>query len=119
MAAALMEMEAGGAVTVTSAGTEPGVAINPIAAEVLLDVGIDIRDEVPKLLTEELMRAASLVVVLGGDAKVRAIKGVGVEVWMIDEPSLRGIEGHRRMEMIRDEIHEKTKALKRRLLAEP
>lgn len=117
MAAGLMNLEAGADITVTSAGTHPGKAVNALSAEVLLDLGVDIRDEKTKLLTEDAMRAAGHVVVLGTEAHVPAVDGVTVEVWETDEPSLRGIEGRARMELVRDDIHARVKDLRQRLLA--
>lgn len=68
MAAGLMKHEAGARILVSSAGIKPGAAINALSAEVLMDLGIDISGEKPTLLTEEDMRAAGLVVVLGTEA---------------------------------------------------
>ncbi|GHD13036.1 arsenate-mycothiol transferase ArsC [Zhihengliuella salsuginis] len=116
MAAGLMKREAGGDIVVTSAGTRPAEKINALSAEVLLDAGVDIRAEVPKPLTAENMRAAGLVVILGGEAQVEPVDGVEIERWETDEPSLRGIEGRERMELVRDDIHARVKELKARLL---
>ncbi|WP_228721076.1 low molecular weight phosphatase family protein [Arthrobacter sp. 260] len=116
MAAGLMKHEAGAQVVVSSAGTNPGAAINGLSAEVLLDLGIDITGEEPTMLTEDNMRAAGLVVVLGAEARVPSVDGVVVEVWDTDEPSLRGIEGRQRMELVRDDIHARVRELKGRLL---
>ncbi|EMQ98243.1 low molecular weight phosphatase family protein [Paeniglutamicibacter gangotriensis] len=115
MAAGLMKHETGNRVTVTSAGTTPGTAINALSAEVLLDLGVDITAQKPKMLTRQSMLAAGLVVVLGAEAKVPAIDGVRVETWETDEPSLRGIEGRQRMELVRDDIHARIKDLAARL----
>lgn len=117
MAAGLMRLEAGPKISVTSAGTSPGVAINSLSAEVLLDLGVDIRNETPKQLTADDMRAAGLVVVLGSEANVDPVDGVQLEVWEIDEPSTRGIEGRERMELVRDDIHARVTELASRLLA--
>ncbi|MBV1778760.1 low molecular weight phosphatase family protein [Paeniglutamicibacter sp. ABSL32-1] len=116
MAAGLMRLEAGNDVTVSSAGTRPGAAINALSAEVLADLGVDISAERSKALTEEHMREAGLVVVLGAEAKVPALDGVRVETWETDEPSARGIEGRERMELVRDDIHARVKDLAARLL---
>lgn len=116
MAAGLMKLEAGQDVTVTSAGTKPGNAVNALSAEVLADLGVDISAEVPKILTDDNMRAAGLVVVLGSEAKVTPVDGVRIEVWETDEPSERGIEGRERMEIVRDDIHARVIDLKKRLL---
>ena len=117
MAAGLMKHEAGAEIGVSSAGTKPGAAINALSAEVLMDMGIDMSAEVPTLLTEQRMRSADLVVVLGTEANVPAIAGVAVEVWETDEPSLRGIEGRERMDLVRNDIHARVIELKDRLLA--
>ncbi|MGJ9403860.1 low molecular weight phosphatase family protein [Arthrobacter sp. KK5.5] len=118
MAAGLMRLEAGDDIVVSSAGTKPGKAINALSAEVLLDLGVDVRAEVPKGITEGNMRRAGLVVVLGSEAKVDPIDGVAIETWETDEPSLRGIEGRERMELVRDDIHRRVRELRDRLLAD-
>lgn len=116
MAAGLMKLEAGAQIGVTSAGTKPGAAINDLWAEVLLDLGIDISAEKPKVLTEQNMRAAGLVVARGTKAKVPAIEGVRIEIWETYEPSLHGLEGRERMEFLRDDIHVRVKDRKNRRL---
>ena len=62
------------------------------------------------------MKAVDLVVVLGTEAQVPEVDGASVEVWELDEPSTRGIEGHERMLLMRDEINSQVKALAERLL---
>lgn len=116
MAAGLMGAVAGEFVTITSAGTHPGSKINALSAEVLLEQGIDITAEQPKQLTEDLMRQAGLVVSLGKEAQVPELDGVDLEIWELDEPSVRGIEGRERMLMVRDEIHARVVDLVDRLL---
>lgn len=117
MAAGLMAFETGNAVNVSSAGTRPGKAINDLSAEVLLDMGIDITHKTPRALTEDMMCSAGLVIVLGDEAQVAPVEGVEIEIWQIDEPSLRGVEGRERMELIRDDIYTRVKKLARQLLA--
>jgi arsenate-mycothiol transferase len=104
MAAGLMRKIGGDTVTVDSAGTKPGSAINGLSAEVLLEFGVDITDQTPKQLTDDLIASANRVVVLGRDARVRPVDGTPVEVWDADEPSERGIAGIERMRLIRDDI---------------
>jgi arsenate-mycothiol transferase len=115
MAAGLMGRAAGDAVTVDSAGTEPGSAVNALAAESLLEIGIDITREVPKPVTQELLAAADLVVVLGRDAVVDPGDGTPVVTWDTDEPSERGIDGIERMRLVRDDIAAKIETLVDRL----
>ena len=104
MAAGLMGRACGPDVRVDSAGTEPGAAINPLAAAVLLEVGVDISAGTPQQLTGDLVQLADRVVVLGIQAHVVPVDGTSIEVWETDEPSLRGIEGIERMRLIRDDI---------------
>lgn len=115
VAAGFMRKEAGSTIEVLSAGTKPGPCVNPLAAEVLLEQGIDIRGEHPRQLAEEDLRHATLVVVLGTEAKVPELEGIKVEVWDTDEPSTRGIEGKERMELLTADIHQRVVELKDRL----
>ena len=115
MAAGLMRRADGTAVQVDSAGTRAGSALNALSAETLLEVGVDISDQRPQQLTDDMVRDADLVVVLGSEAKVEPIGGTPVEVWETDEPSTRGIEGAERMRLVRDDIAARVDGLARRL----
>lgn len=115
LAAALLRHAAGEAVTVASAGTDPGPSLNALAVESLAELGIDVGDEHPKPLTDEMMRAADLVVVLGAEAHVDGDQGVAVETWITDEPSERGIDGMERMRLVRDDIRGRVEELRARL----
>lgn len=117
MAAGLMRKVAGDGVVVDSAGTQPGSSINALSAQVLLEVGVDIADQVPKQLTDDLIREADRVVVLGRDATVRSVGGTPVEVWDTDEPSERGIDGIERMRLVRDDIARRVEHLAHGLAA--
>ena len=66
----------------------------------------------PKAIDDAVMRGADRVIVVGG-ADVPAYDGMktDVERWEVDEPSLRGIEGEERMNLIRDEIDQRVKKL--------
>lgn len=121
MAAALLRRELAEAgrqeaLIVDSAGTEPGERVNALSAEVLQEVGAEITAERPAQLTEHAMSQLGHVVVLGTEARVPEPEGVTVERWEIDEPSLRGIEGRERMELVRDDLHLRVRELKDRLL---
>ena len=104
MAAGLMRNIAGGRVEVYSAGTAPGKAINDLAAQSLLEIGVDITAERPKLIDPALVREVDLVVTLGREAHVEPITGTRFGNWDTDEPSERGIDGIARMRLIRDDI---------------
>lgn len=111
LAAGLMNQLAGEAVTVYSAGTKPGKSLNPQAVESLTELGIDITGEHPKPVTDEVLDAVDVVIVLGTEAKVEPHEGTRFEVWETDEPSERGIEGMERMRLVRDDIKTRVQKL--------
>lgn len=111
LAAGLMNQLAQGTVTVHSAGTKPGQSLNPQSVESLAELGIDITGEHPKPVTDEILDAADVVVVLGSEAKLEPREGKRFEVWETDEPSTRGIEGMERMRLVRDDIKARVQKL--------
>jgi arsenate-mycothiol transferase len=104
LAAGLMRDLAGDAVAVYSAGTKPGSSLNPESVESLAELGIDITGEHPKPVTDEVLEAVDVVVVLGTEAKLEPRGTARFETWETDEPSTRGIEGMERMRLVRDDI---------------
>lgn len=104
MAAGLMRAAAGDTVTVHSAGTKPGAGINALAAEVLLEVGVDITGQTPTPVDPDLVRDVDLVVTLAREAHLEPVAGTQFENWDTDEPSERGIDGIERMRLVRDDI---------------
>lgn len=115
MAAGLMRAVAGDTVDIHSAGTRPGVELNPQSVQCLAELGIDISGERPKHIDSALLQQVDVVVVLGRDAEVEPVSGVRIERWQTDEPSDRGIEGVERMRLIRDDIAVRVDELSRRL----
>ncbi|CAN5488328.1 low molecular weight phosphatase family protein [soil metagenome] len=104
MAAGLMRQLAGDTVTVHSAGTKPGSAVNGLSAQALREVGVDLTDEQPKPLDYDLARHVDLVVTLGREVQLDPLPDTRVENWDTDEPSERGIDGLERMRLVRDDI---------------
>ena len=104
MAAGLMRKAARDTVEVYSAGTKPGTAVNALSAESLLEVGVDITGETPKLIDPQLVRDVDVVVTLGREAHVDPVDGTRFENWDTIEPSERGIDGIERMRLVRDDI---------------
>ena len=69
MAAGWLRHLAGDAVEVRSAGSLPGDQVNPAAVEAMAEVGIDISDQRPKVLTTDAVEASDVVITMGcGDA---------------------------------------------------
>jgi len=116
MAAGIMRHAVGEAVDIDSAGTRPGDTVNPVSVQSLKEWGIDISGGVPKPVTPELVRAATVIVILGRDARVAPVRGPRFETWDTDEPSGRGIDGIERMRLIRDDIAARVDILTTQLL---
>lgn len=101
MAAAWLRHLSGGAVEVRSAGSMPADRINPVAVEAMLEVGVDIRGEQPKVLTPEAVQASDVVVTMGCGDACPFYPGKRYEDWKLEDPAGQGIEAVR---PIRDEI---------------
>ena len=86
MAAALAHELSHGAVAVRSAGTHPTEKIDPVVVEAMNELGIDVRMEFPKPLTDEVVRAADVVVTLGCGDACPVYPGKRYEDWPIADP---------------------------------
>lgn len=115
MAQGLMHHIAGDRIDATSAGTKAKPGVNAQSVDVLAELGVDISAHQATQLTDDLVAAADLVVVLGTQAHVDPVGGTPIEIWDTDEPSLRGIEGFERMRLIRDDIGSRVTELTTRL----
>ena len=91
-----------------SGGSEPGNAINPTAVAAMAEIGIDIRDEFPKPWSDEMVRAADVVVTMGCGDACPFYPGKRYEDWQLDDPAGQSIETVR---PIRDEIGRRVAAL--------
>ena len=98
----------GDQVVVYSGGSEPESQINPAAIEAMAEVDIDIRAEFPKPWTEEIVRAADVVVTMGCGDACPLYPGKRYEDWELDDPAGLGVESVR---PIRDEIRTRVEAL--------
>lgn len=115
MAAGLVKLRSAGLVHVRSAGSAPGERINPAAISAMEEVGVDMSEEFPKPLTDEVVAAADVVVTMGCGDACPIYPGKKYEDWELDDPAGQELETVRR---IRDEIDERVKRLIRELLAE-
>lgn len=108
MAAALLERAAEGRVEVRSAGSTPADEIHPGVREAMAEIGIDLGSARPKLLTDESVRAADVVVTMGCGDACPVYPGKRYEDWELTDPS-----GKSRDEVrpIRDEIEKRVRAL--------
>jgi protein-tyrosine-phosphatase len=108
IAAGLMDKLGGGRVHVRSAGSEPADQINPAVREAMEEVGVDLEQEFPKPLTDEVVRAADAVITMGCGDACPIYPGKRYEDWVLDDPAELDLDGVRR---VRDEIREKVEAL--------
>jgi len=116
MAAGFLAHLSGGAVEVRSAGSMPADQINPTAVEAMLEVGIDLRDQRPKILTTEAVRASDVVITMGCGDVCPIFPGKRYEDWKLDDPAGQGIEPVR---VIRDQIRDRVLALLDELGVQP
>ena len=113
MAAGFMQHLSGGKVDVLSAGSAPKNAINPIAIEAMAEVGIDIANNSPKVLTPEAVQASDVVITMGCGDACPFYPGKRYEDWVLEDPAGQGIESVR---VIRDEIKARIESLLSELL---
>ena len=116
MAAAYLRHLSGGAVEVRSAGSAPAETINPVAVEAMLEEGIDIREERPKVLTTEAVQASDVVITMGCGDACPYFPGKRYEDWKLDDPAGQGIDAVR---PIRDQIKGRILQLLEELGVEP
>jgi protein-tyrosine-phosphatase len=102
MAAALCHQLSSGQVAVRSAGSHPTEKINPVVVEAMSEIGIDVRMEFPKPLTDEVVRAADVVITLGCGDACPVYPGKHYEDWQVADPAGQPLEAVRR---IRYDVH--------------
>lgn len=91
-----------------SGGSEPGTEVNPSAVQAMAEVGIDIAQEFPKPWTEEIVRAADVVVTMGCGDACPLFPGKRYEDWDLEDPARQDVEAVR---PIRDEIERRVRDL--------
>ena len=91
-----------------SGGSEPGKEINNSAVLALQEVGIDITGEFPKPWTDEIIRAADVVITMGCGDACPFFPGKRYEDWQLDDPAGQDVEAVR---PIRDEIERRVRGL--------
>jgi arsenate reductase len=109
MAALLTAHLGGGAVSVRSAGSDPADRVNPLAVAVMAEIGLDMSAELPKLLTDEAVRAADAVITMGCGDTCPFYPGKRYEDWEVSDPSAAG--SLEEVRAIRDEIRGRVEAL--------
>lgn len=101
MAAGFARELSQGRVLVLSGGSEPADSVNPVAVEVMREVGIDIAGFVPQRYSDELLDQVDVVVTMGCGDTCPYIPGKRYVDWPLDDPKGQPLDTVRR---IRDEI---------------
>jgi len=108
MAAGLVKLRSEGRIHVRSAGSAPGEEINPAVVEAMTELGVDMSEEFPKPLTDEVVRAADVVITMGCGDACPIYPGKRYEDWELDDPAGQDLQTVRR---IRDEIDARVQKL--------
>jgi protein-tyrosine-phosphatase len=115
-AAVLTEHYGRDRVSVASAGSEPGSAVNPAVAAVLRERGLDPDRDFPKPLTDDAARAADVIVTMGCGDACPVYLGKRYLDWDLEDPAGRSVDEVR---PIVDDIDRRVRALLAELLGEP
>ena len=108
MAAGLVKLRSQGRIHVRSAGSEPANEINPAVVEAMEELGVDLNEEFPKPLTDEVVRAADVVITMGCGDACPIYPGKRYEDWELEDPAGKDLDTVRR---IRDEIDSRVRRL--------
>ena len=108
MAAAYLAHLGAGRIEVRSAGSAPADSVNPAVVEAMLEEGIDITAQTPKVLTTEAVQASDVVITMGCGDACPIFPGKRYEDWVLEDPAGQGVEAVR---PIRDEIKRRITAL--------
>jgi arsenate reductase (thioredoxin) len=108
MAAGLVKLRSGGTIHVRSAGSTPADEVNPNVVVAMEELGVDMREEFPKPLTDEVVRAADVVITMGCGDACPIYPGKRYEDWQLDDPAGQDLATVRR---IRDELDQRVQQL--------
>jgi arsenate reductase (thioredoxin) len=108
MAAGFLAHLAGDTIDVRSAGSAPAETINSAAVEAMAEVGVDISDQSPKILTTDAVESSDVVITMGCGDACPVFPGVSYRDWALPDPAGKGLEAVR---PIRDEIRARVEKL--------
>ncbi len=108
MAAALLAHHAAGRVHIRTAGTSPAAHLDTVVVRALAEIGLDPAEDFPKPLTDEVVRAADVVITMGCGDACPVHPGRRYQDWLLSAPEDQPIERVRR---IRDHIDERVREL--------
>ena len=91
-----------------SAGTDPGTRVHPEVLEVMNEVGVDLSQQKPQRLTDELARGAGMLITMGCGEQCPVVPGLQRDDWPLEDPKGKSVE---RVREIRDEVKERVQRL--------
>jgi arsenate reductase len=113
MAAGWLSALARDAIEVRSAGTAPADQINAVAVAAMAEVGIDITQQTPKILTVDAVEVSDVVITMGCGDTCPILPGITYRDWALPDPAGKGIDAVR---PIRGEIKSRVQHLIAELL---
>ena len=116
MAAALLDHHAAGKVHAWSAGSAPGEQVNPAVVKAMAEIGLDLSQEFPKPLTDDVVQAADVVITMGCGDACPVYLGKRYLDWELDDPAGKPLQEVR---PIRDEIDRRVQKLLAELVDDP
>ena len=108
MAAGLVRLRSEGRIHVRSAGSDPAGTINPAVLEAMAEIGVDMSEEFPKQLTDEVVRAADVVITMGCGDACPIYPGKRYEDWALEDPAGQDLDTVRQ---IRDDLDGRIRVL--------
>lgn len=108
MAARFTTALSGGRVAVASAGSAPGAAVNPVAAQAMAEVGLSLDGAFPARLTDQAVRRADVVITMGCGDTCPVYPGRRYLDWPVPDPAGCDLATVR---VIRDEIRQRVVGL--------
>lgn len=108
MALGLLHDLAGDRVVGWSGGSEPAGGLNGVVVEAMAERDIDISEEFPKPWTDEVVRAADVVVTMGCGEACPVLPGKRYEEWALSDPDGQVIS---QVRTVRDEIEQRIRRL--------
>ena len=91
-----------------SAGTNPGTSVHPEVVETMREIGIDLSEATPRLLTDDLARTVHILVTMGCGEQCPHVRGIERDDWPLADPKGRRVEEVR---TIREDIRTRVAAL--------
>lgn len=109
IAAELVTLRSGGLVGVRSAGSDPAEIVQPFVADAMAELGVDLGEAFPKPLTDEVVRAADVIVTMGCGDACPIYPGKRYEDWEVGDPA--EASSYEQVRAIRDDIDARVQRL--------